>query len=746
MANPPDLRQHSSQPQPSSSVVAAHSHHFCLCSNSVLVAVAVLTVSVMVFLLGKRRSSQSARTKQPKGEETLSLEGIELEARNANKICFDSPGVFKSALLNDTKESVVGSYFPDVRTLFDAFQRGLKIAEHSPCLGCRPTKNAPYQFLSYAEVAKRSQSFGQALITKLGIRPGNDSFVAIYAQNCPQWMIAVIGCVRHSIVVVPLYDTLGADAATYVLNHTGAELVLVDDLNKLANVLKECPSTLKHVVLIGTSMREKEVQEASEKTKEVGVELHSFEDLMESSGSPQEGGDHLPPVVEDHPPKPNDTYIVCYTSGTTGTPKGVLLSHANVLANLAALSLLLERFMPELLEPHGSIISYLPLSHMFEQVAHWISLSFGFRIGYFSGDIGTLSDDMQCLKPTLFPVVPRLLNRFNDTLKSLVAHSSPFKRWLFQLAYSQKLALLRKGVVTNRSIWDKLVFSKAQQQLGGNVRLIVTGSAPIAPEVLQDLRIAFGTQIIEGYGQTECTAMVTVTWPDDMEGGHCGAPAACSLVKLADVPELNYFSSDRKGEVLVKGPSVTKGYYRDPEKTAELFDEDGWLHTGDIAQILPDGRLKIIDRKKHIFKLAQGEYVAPEKIESVYVQCPLVHQIYVDGDSLERNLVAIVVPPENGLKRLYAELRGTPENGDLEKQFEEICADKKVVEAVLKQMQQMGKERKLNAIEQVRAVFLEPEQFTVENGLLTPTFKSKRPQLRQKYREQVAALYRTGEK
>ncbi|KAL3078799.1 hypothetical protein niasHS_014581 [Heterodera schachtii] len=714
------------------SLRSVFAHHFCFfCSNSVLIALVVFTLSLlMAFLLGKRRTSQNELAKRRRDK---SPEGIELE---------DNPEVFKSSLLMDSKEHTISTYFPDVRTLFDAFQRGLKVAEHSACLGFRPAKGAPYQFLTYAEVAVRSQSFGHALISKLGLRPGNETFVAIYAQNCPQWMITAIGCTRHSMVIVPLYDTLGADAATFILGHTGSEVVVVDDLVKLGNALKECPTTLKHAVLIDHALDEKQVEEARTKAKSVGVQLHSFDQLVGTETAQEKTEEE----TEDHPPKPNDTYIVCYTSGTTGTPKGVLLSHTNVLSNLAALSLLLERFMPELMDPHGSIISYLPLSHMFEQCAHWIALSFGFRIGYFSGDIANLSDDMKLLKPTLFPVVPRLLNRFNDTMKSLVARSSPFKQWLFRLAYAQKLALLRKGIVTNRSIWDRLVFSKIQQQLGGKVRLIVTGSAPIAPEVLQDLRIAFGTTIIEGYGQTECTAMVTVTWPGDVDGGHCGAPAACSLVKLADVPELNYFTSDRKGEVLVKGPSVTKGYYRDAEKTAELFDEDGFLHTGDIGQLLPDGRLKIIDRKKHIFKLAQGEYVAPEKIESVYVQCPLVQQVYVDGDSLERNLVAIVVPPEKTLKRLYKELHGTAQNGDLEKRFQEICTDKKIVETVLKQMQQMGKEQKLSSIEQVKAIFLEVEPFSVENGLLTPTLKSKRPQLRQKYREQIVALYRTGEK
>jgi len=230
--------------------------------------------------------------------------------------------------------------------------------------------------------------------------------------------------------------------------------------------------------------------------------------------------------------------------------------------------------------------------------------------------------------------------------------------------------------------------------------------------------------------------MATGTWPGDCTGGHVGGPASCSLVKLADVEELQCYAKDKKGEICVKGPNITKGYYKDPAKTAELIDEDGWLHTGDVGQIMPNGTIKIVDRKKHIFKLAQGEYVAPEKIENVYVRAPTVAQVFVDGNSLQRHLVAIVVPNDKELIKWYKD--NVHNNGT---SLEEICNSKQARDHILAEMTKIGKDNKLNSMEQVKAVFLSPQQFTIENDLLTPTLKAKRPQLRRYFAATIDKLY-----
>ncbi|XP_008934944.1 PREDICTED: long-chain-fatty-acid--CoA ligase 1-like, partial [Merops nubicus] len=238
----------------------------------------------------------------------------------------------------------------------------------------------------------------------------------------------------------------------------------------------------------------------------------------------------------------------------------------------------------------------------------------------------------------------------------------------------------------------------------------------------------------EGYGQTECTAGCSLSLPGDWTAGHVGAPMPCSIIKLVDVQEMNYLAARGEGEVCVKGPNVFRGYLKDPEKTAEALDKDGWLHTGDIGKWLPNGTLKIIDRKKHIFKLAQGEYIAPEKIENVYLRCEALAQVFVHGESLQAFLVAIVVPDPETL-RSWAKKKG------FEGSYEELCKNKDVKKHILEDMVRIGKESGLKSFEQVKDIFLHTEMFSIENGLLTPTLKAKRPELRKCFQSQIDELY-----
>jgi long-chain acyl-CoA synthetase len=639
----------------------------------------------------------------------------------------DQKGVYKSGILKYTKHDTLKSYYPGVETLFDAFLHGMEISKNGKCLGFRPTPGAPYKFLHFADVFKRSREIGSAMIKYCKIQPGNETKIGIYAKNSTEWFITMLGAIRYSMVTVPLYDTLGADAASYIVQQTKIKVIIVDSIDKIKKLLDSADQmpSLSHIIFTG---KDRKVYESLESTaKSHNIEIHLFEELRKLGESC---------LIDDVLPKAQDLFVICYTSGTTGTPKGVLINHGNIVANISAFIKCMDTFDADICTSQNIIISYLPLSHMLEQVCHWCVLMFGGAVGYYSGDIAKLTDDLKALKPTIFPAVPRLLNRFNDLIQSKVSAAGFISKLIFRIAVHQKRNLLKERVITNKSIWDKLVFNKIQQEMGGNVRLMITGSAPISAEVLEICRIALGAIICEGYGQTENTAMATLTWPGDPDGGHCGGPAVCATIKLGDVPELEYYASQGKGEVLVKGPSVTSGYYNDPEKTAELFDENGFLKTGDIGQLLPNGTIKIIDRRKHIFKLAQGEYVAPEKIENIYVRSQYVQQVFVDGDSLERFLVAIVVPEVYPVKKWYKQETGK----DID--FEEIIKDPITTKYILSDLQRMGKENKLNSIEQVQAIYLESQPFSVENGLLTPTLKSKRPQLRLKYKETIQNLYK----
>ncbi|XP_023592970.1 long-chain-fatty-acid--CoA ligase 1 isoform X2 [Trichechus manatus latirostris] len=629
-----------------------------------------------------------------------------------------SDGARRSALL-DSDEPLV-YFYDDVRTLYDCFQRGIQVSDNGPCLGSRKP-DQPYEWLSYKEVAELSECVGSALIQK-GFKTSPDQFIGIFAQNRPEWVIIEQGCFAYSMVVVPLYDTLGSEAVPYIINKAELSLVFVDKAEK-ANFLLDCVENklipgLKIIVVM-----ESYGSDVVERGKKCGVEIISMKALQNLGRANRQ---------KPKPPAPEDLAIICFTSGTTGNPKGALITHQNIMCDCSAFVKITEKVL--ILNASDTHISFLPLAHMYEQLLQCVMLCHGAKIGFFQGDIRLLMDDLKVLQPTIFPVVPRLLNRMFDRI--FAQADTTLKRWLLDFASKRKEAELRSGIIRNNSLWDKLIFHKIQSSLGGKVRMMVTGAAPVSATVLTFLRAALGCQFYEGYGQTECTAGCCLTVPGDWTAGHVGAPMPCNLIKLVDVEEMNYMAAKGEGEVCVKGPNVFKGYLKDPAKTAEALDKDGWLHTGDVGKWLPNGTLKIIDRKKHIFKLAQGEYIAPEKIETIYVRSEPVAQVFVHGESLQSFLIAIVVPDVETLCP-WAKKRG------LEGSLEELCRNKDVKKAILEDMVRLGKDSGLKPFEQIKGIALHLELFSVDNGLLTPTMKAKRPELRNYFRSQIEELYST---
>ncbi|XP_037547160.1 long-chain-fatty-acid--CoA ligase 5 [Nematolebias whitei] len=626
-------------------------------------------------------------------------------------------GARKSALLEDNN-NLTSFYCSDAKTLYEVFHRGLKVSGNGPCLGYRQ-QGKPYQWIKYRQVSDRAEHLGSGLLHR-GLRPNTDTFIGIFAQNRPEWIIGELACYTYSMVVVPLYDTLGPEALVFIIDRADISTVLCDNQKKaeilLENREKGHTAVLKTIVVMDAFS-----PELVERGAKCGVDIMSMQDLEALGKShPQK------PI----PPKPEDLSIVCFTSGTTGSPKGAMLTHENVVADAAGV---IKTFESSVIPSTEDVsISYLPLAHMFERIVQIVVFGSGARVGFFQGDIRLLPDDMKTLQPTIFPVVPRLLNRVYDKVQS--GASTPLKKWLLNFAVERKYAEVKEGVIRKNSVWDKLIFNKVQESLGGRVRIMVTGAAPISPSVLTFLRAALGCQIFEGYGQTECAAACTFTMPGDASVGHVGVPLPCNFLKLVDVEEMNYFASNGEGEVCIKGTNVFKGYLKDPERTAEALDKDGWLHTGDIGKWLPSGVLKIIDRKKNIFKLAQGEYIAPEKIENVYVRSGPVAQVFVHGDSLQSCLVAVVVPDADVLPGLAKSL-------GVQGSMEELCKNTEIKKAIVSDMTKLGREAGLKSFEQVKVVHLHPELFTIENGLLTPTLKAKRAELKSLFQLHIDQLY-----
>ncbi|XP_069123934.1 long-chain-fatty-acid--CoA ligase 5-like isoform X1 [Argopecten irradians] len=607
-----------------------------------------------------------------------------------------------------------------VTTLYEAFKRGARLSNNGPCYGWKPSPKEPYRWLSYNDVLVKAANVGAGLLSK-GLKASNRTFVGIYSQNRVEYGIMEQGCYMYSMVLVPLYDTLGPEACSFIINQADIELVCCDKNVKVQNVLnriKETPQ-LRMIVLI-----EPPTPENVAKARDCGIELIQFSDL-------EKLGEQNP--VEPSPAKPDDLCVLCYTSGTTGLPKGAMLTHKGTLATVAAANKQLEP-AGITITPDDVLISYLPLAHSYERLLECYLTMYGAKIGFFQGDVRMLMDDIKELRPTLFPSVPRLLNRFYDKVVA-GTQASAVKQFMFKMAMSSKDSELKRSIIRKDSLWDKLVFKKIQEGLGGRVKLITTGSAPLSAKVLQFLRCCVGCPILEGYGQTESHAICSLTVVGDAEVGHVGIPLACNYLKVADVPDMNYFGKDNKGEVCIKGANVFAGYYKDPEKTKEALDDEGWLHTGDIGEWLPNGTLKIIDRKKHIFKLAQGEYIAPEKIENVYVRSTMVAQMFVHGDSLKSSLVGVVVPDPDTFPQYAKSKLGV--SGTLQ----ELAKDPKVKKAILDDITAVGKQSGLHSFEQVKDIHVFPELFSVENGLLTPTFKAKRNELKVYFKSEIEEMY-----
>ncbi|KAJ3273995.1 hypothetical protein HDV01_003665 [Terramyces sp. JEL0728] len=621
---------------------------------------------------------------------------------------------------------------PGINNLHDNFLRGVQLSADKNYLGARIKLDngnfGPYEWQSYNQIYTRVKNLGYTIIVNYSsalVERGfkKDTKIGIFSINRIEWVLFEQACCMYSYVNVPLYDTLGDEAVNHIIGICEIPIIAAtsDKAEFLLQMIDKLP-TLKTIIIMDNVVTDK-----IKNFKKSSIEIVKLSDL-EVEGAKN---------VKDRVITNSETVAtICFTSGTTGLPKGAVITHGNLLSFVTgALHMAKNQELYNFCESDVHI-SYLPLAHIFERVVQTYIIYVGASVGFYQGDTLKLLEDVAELKPTIFVSVPRLFNRIYDKVMSGVKEAGGLSASIFNYAYAAKKYWLESGYV-GHSVWDYIVFGKIREKLGGRVKCMITGAAPISAEVTDFLKICFSIQLIEGYGQTETTAGTCTTIMKDISSGHIGIPMPQCMVKLRDVPSMNYTSNDKpypRGEICVKGTNVFKGYYKEPSKTAETLSKDGWCFTGDIGYWDERGRLHIVDRVKNIFKLAQGEYIAPEKIEIIYQKHETIAQAFVYGDSLKSSLVGIIVPDVPQFAK-WAALQG------ISGAVEEIVGVENTKDQFVKLLTQIGKEGGLKGFENVKKVFFDLDPFSVENGLLTPTFKLKRHEAKIKYQKEIDNMY-----
>ena len=513
-------------------------------------------------------------------------------------------------------------------------------------------KYGKYIFKTYNEIKIEAELLGRGLL-ELGLcglemHEGEEfRFLGLYSKNREEWLTADIASWHISATTVPLYDTLGSESKNFIIEQTQLRTIILsgENIEKILEERREgkCQSIKNLVAMDVVSEEEKKETEAH------GISLFSMKEVMKSGETSHQS---LIPCTT------NSYANLCYTSGTTGDVKGALLTQRNITSACLGAHALPPYNQFNNKDAH---CSYLPLAHVFEKIIVHVAILCGAKIGFYHGDIFKLSEDFQELKPSIILSVPRLFNRFYSVLVSKMGETKGFKRKLVDRALRIKTEEYRRSGGVTHKLYDALVFNKMRKAMGGKFWLMISGAAPIEGKVLEMLKICFCVPILEGYGQTENAAGGACSSIGDTIAGHIGAPFKCTEFKLVDIPEMDYYVTDNgiwkgeqvpmpRGEILMRGPANGR-YFKNPQKTAETFI-DGWLHTGDVGTFLPGGRIKIIDRKSNFFKLQQGEYIAPEKLENIYTMSPYVVQIFIYGDGFRSYLVAIVVLDPEYMKKV----------------------------------------------------------------------------------------------
>jgi long-chain acyl-CoA synthetase len=560
--------------------------------------------------------------------------------------------------------------------------------------------------LTWAEVAEKVEALAKGL-RGLGVAPGDR--VTLVAENRPEWMIADLAIMTAGAITVPAYTTNTVADHIHILSDSGSKCAIVSTAALAETLLPAAAQTdgVDHVIAI----------ETPKISTPAGVRLHDWDGVLRDGRKAAGPAGALDAIAR------TDTCCIIYTSGTSGKPKGVMLSHGAILCNCMGADDLLQR-LPLFEEDREVFLSFLPLSHSYEHTAgQFLPIAIGAQF-YYADGIDKLTANLAEVRPTVMTAVPRLYEVMHARIRHGVERTKGLKRFLFeetvrlgQKAYQSPKAMTLLDRVKN-ALLDVLVRKKVRQRFGGRLKAFVSGGAPLNYDIGLFF-IALGMRILQGYGQTESAPVVSCNTPVRNKLHTVGPPLKGVEVRIAE-----------DGEILVRGELVMQGYWNNPEATAETI-RNGWLHTGDIGRIDEDGYIEITDRKKDIIVNSGGDNLSPARVEGMLTAAREIGQAMVFGDK-RPHLVAVVVPDADFLAD-WSKRNG--KGGDLAAAVRDDSLHKALLEAVERV------NANLSVIERVRRIMVAPEPFTIENEMMTPTLKLRRHVITKRYREDLERLY-----
>lgn len=586
------------------------------------------------------------------------------------------------------------------------FNRVDKYQNH-PAL--RYKKDGAWRDISWTEFGDKVEKLGNGLLA-LGINPGDR--VALLSENRPEWAISDLGIISIQGIVVPIYHTNKAKQIEFILQDSATKVLIVSNPTMLAEVMevRQNLDQLKQIVLMD-----------SDDPLNIPNDIMSFQNLLDLGANyrAKNEGKFRRLYTEA---KEDDLVSFVYTSGTTGNPKGVMLSHKNFLSNVKSTSAIVQ------VEPHWVALSFLPLSHVLERMAgYYLILYNGGTIAYAEG-VNEVVKNLPEIQPHVMVSVPRLYEKMYAGILKAIDEGSSLKKkmfvWAVEVGKEWFYTHLEKkspsaSLRIKHSIADKLVFSKLRALTGGRLRFFVSGGAALAKDINEFFH-AIGLPILEGYGLTETAPVLTVNTFENLRLGTVGQAIPGVTLKIAE-----------DGEILAKGPNVSKGYYNRPDATEEAF-KDGWFYTGDVGVIDKDGFLTITDRKKDIIVTSGGKNVAPQNIEGMMVLDSFISQAVVFGDK-QKYLAALIIPDFEVLHN-YAQ-----ENGITFSNNRELIENPKIIELYNNRIKEIIKD--LPSYEQIKKFALLPEEFSTDTGELTPSLKVRRKFVQEKYADIIEGLF-----